>query len=153
MKQILLVFRNVIELLCQKLATDMTLPTSSHKVTWSTWYKIKIIVKQISNVFWDVVQLLYQKLATDVTFPASSHKVTWSIWYKIKTIMKKVLSVFSNVVELLYQKLATNDVLLAKRKYFFSIFIISYVVMCVVLRQKYFFNIPRLIFEFLNYKT
>ena len=58
MKQISMVFCNVIELLYQKLATNLTLSNSSHKATWSTWYKIKIIIKQISNVFFNVVELL-----------------------------------------------------------------------------------------------
>ena len=104
-----------------KLMTDLTFTNSSHKATWSTWYKIKIIIKQISNVFFNVVELLYQRLAKDVTSPTSSHKVTWSAWHKIKTIMKKFSSIFWNVVKLLYQKLATNltsNVLLAKDKYF-----------------------------------
>ena len=64
MKQISVVQWNVVELLYENLATNVTFPTSSPKVTWNTWYKIETTMKLISMVNWNVVELFHQKLTT-----------------------------------------------------------------------------------------
>ena len=105
--------RHLIELFNRKL---VILPTSNHKVNWSTWCKIKTTMKLILIVKLNVVELFHQKLTTksresSYTIEKNTMTLIWNVRWKVLNFTIKNLPRITSS--------NSTEVLLAWHKYFY----------------------------------